>query len=269
MLENYIAVSGVSSRADVNYVCDEFSKAGFNNTNYVPMIGIFANSKSIRDESDINRYTNISKIKELIETLDNRAIPFIEYFPNHATNLFDQVMGLFNWLYNSDSCKVLQVNLNWPQVGDIKKIKKRFDNMKIIMQVPHTLAPMDEMLERVEKYESSINGIMLDPSTGRLSSFYSTNLIDIYGAIKERFPSLNVGFSGLITEHNIEHRLGQLSSSIKNMDFSISAGEGLRNKTGLQFGEDTLEPDKVHRYIKTSGKILLKETESKITQKQN
>ena len=261
MLKPYIGITGVTSTNEVNDVSREFYEAGYNeNSEHLPMIGCLVSYKTIKGESiKSKRYPKFDSLYRLMTQAKNNIFTMIHYYSEKPSSLSDQINLFFNGLYEQDLCKRLQLNIDWPEIGQLRLIKNKFPEMEIVFQASYGIMESSgnkEVISGIEKYGSLIDYILIDPSGGKSLEFDMNKSLDFYKEIKERIPMMSIGFAGGFHADNVLNRIKNLVNMLGNSSFSIDAEGGLRDKISDEIGNDILSTEKTRRYLRNTSQIL-------------
>jgi len=257
----YIGITGPVSVKETKQICKEFSKAKYNMFNpHVPMLGFLVSHKTLnRVELKNRRYPPIDLIPELLEATNNEVLTMIHYNSREIDTLSNQVSKIFEGIYESNLCKAIQLNIVWPDLNQISKIKEKYPEMEIVFQASHKA--MEEknpfqIVKGIKNYGDSINYVLIDPSGGRGMPFVIASSVAIYSELREQCPNLTVGFAGGFKGDNVGGRLIDLIRKTKETNFCIDAEGGLRDRITSAYGDDILNIEKVNDYLKTASKII-------------
>ncbi len=253
----YISVTAGKDAKEVNAVLSEFQKAGYSLCQeYIPVIGILISEKTLKGIKPRNfRFAAFAEIPSLLSMVDGKAIPIIHYNTKNLDTLFEQVSIVFESTYNH--CKLVQLNTTFPDVSQLERIRERFGELRISLQVDYRRMDLDQIADKVVSYGNCLDYVLIDPSRGRGDMFdieYSTSL---YLRIKDKKPDYGIVFAGGFSGDNIEEVLSKIIGRIQTKDFSICAEGRLRDKVSDEhWGMDVLNIEKVRKYLQAARKIL-------------
>jgi phosphoribosylanthranilate isomerase len=261
----YIGVTGPVTIGEVGSLNEMFSSAGFgNDSSHSPMIGILASHKTLnRVEVANRRYPVIGLLPELFKAMNGSVFPMVHY--NSRVNvsndsLSSQISEVFDGLYYDGLCNALQLNIPWPNVGEVTKIKNKFPNMKVVFQASRNIAesssPGNVASRIASSYDGLVDYVLIDPSGGKGKPFDLEKSLKLYDALKEKVPSITVGFAGGFDGNNVTDRLKSLIERIGDKDFCIDAEGGLRKKLSNAYGDDLFDELKTGYYIGASATVL-------------
>ncbi|MGK0209237.1 MAG: hypothetical protein ACI83O_000507 [Patescibacteria group bacterium] len=257
----YIGVTGATSIAESLFLTEVFKQNNYTlKTPHIPMLGFLASHKTLNKiEVSNRRYPQIEKIPKLLETTDRKVFTTIHYNTREKETLSDQISELFSGIYQNGLCQGLQTNIVWPESQQLQRIKGKFPDMKIILQLSHTAMKdrsPEEIADQVANYSDTISYTLVDPSGGRGLPFNIEDSVEIYKAIQERNPNLRIGVAGGFTARNTIQRNIDLTHHLQTANYSIDAEGGLRDKITDKYGDDTFNYGKSLAYIKNTKQVL-------------
>lgn len=259
----YIGITGPVTGKEVKDIVEEFSNAGYSlSSGHIPMLGFLVSQKTLFGQTVQNRrYPSFKEIPELISTTEGKVFPMIHYNSKSIQGLASEVEKVFKDLYFNDLCKSVQLNIPWPEVGQLERMQMVMPDLKIVLQLSHKAmenkSPV-EIAKRVKNYGSLIDYVLIDPSGGRGLEFDIDTSIEVYNQIKDTaFADLTIGFAGGFTGDNVQTRVDELyRRTYGSSNFSIDAEGGLRDKLSEEYGDDLLNMHKVRSYLQEASKVL-------------
>jgi len=256
----YIGVTGVTTKEEVKSAVEAFAEAGFSMaSSHIPSLGYLVSYKTLNAmPHDNRRYPLFIDLPILLNAAGNNVQTMIHYNSREMDTLADQVSKIFQGIYDQGLCKAMQLNIVWPDDNQVEKIRKRFPDMKIVLQLSDR-AMYDKSIEticsKVTLYKGLADYVLIDPSGGRSKEFLMSNSLEIYyGLIEYGFT---IGFAGGFTGGNVKEKLKMLKEMIGTNEFSIDAEGGLRDKRiSDKYGDDDFNIEKVKKYLKEASIIL-------------
>jgi hypothetical protein len=250
----YVGITGPVSSNEVYAICNEFSDAGFNmETPHIPMLGYLVSYKTLNCQAGNRRYPLFGMLPDLIN--EARDVMTMIHYNSSVDGLANQVEQVFDSIY--DNCKALQLNIPWPDVSEVRKIKEHFPEMQIVFQasgkVMKDKTPA-ELKERIAEYGDTISYVLVDPSGGRGQPFDIGHSVELYEELKE-LP-LTIGMAGGFNENNTANRLRELVRTIGHDNFCIDVEGGLRDKLSDAYGDDLLNLEKVTHYLQAASLVI-------------
>ena len=255
----YVGVTGSVTNEEAGGICREFAEAGYNmNSSHVPMLGFLVSYKTLNGQATQNRrYPSVKILPELLSKIAGRALNIVHY-NSREKDLVEQVSHLFNGVY-PHLCRAIQLNIVWPGITEVKKVKDRFPEMQIVFQASHSAmagkTPAD-IARGIKGYGDSLSYVLIDPSGGRGLEFDLDASVNLYFELREQCPDLTIGFAGGFNEGNVLERLKEIVSKTSTEGFCIDAEGGLRDKITDAYGDDLLNIHKVRGYLQASSGIL-------------
>ncbi len=260
-MKPYVGITGAASKKEADAVLKEFANAGFTmQSGHVPMLGILVSYKRLMGIPQDNlQFPRFQEVYFLLKQGAGKALTMVHYNSREISTLSDQVYRIFNHLYRDDVCKAVQLNITWPDIKQVKQIKKDFPEMQIVFEANKTVLEgksAGDVAQGIKQYGSLIDYVLIDPSEGNGEEFDVNNSIHIYQELKDRLQNVTIGFAGGFTGENVEERVQRLASALGNTDFCIDAQGKLRDKVGEAYGQDKLNIKKVKAYLQNASKIL-------------
>ncbi len=256
----YIGITGAATREEVSCLCSEFHDAGYTlGSAHIPMLGLLVSHKTLNGAYTNNlRYPNFSYLNGLLAEA-NCVMPMIHYNSKEMNTLSEQVSKIFENSYDNFLCRALQLNIAWPDISQAKKIKNKFPEMQIALQISEKAMAgrsAKEIANKVRQYGATIDYALLDPSGGRGIPFSIEESLGIYMEISEKTPMVTVGFAGGFTGENAAERLATLIEAAETNWLCIDAEGGLRDKLSPGYGDDLLNLGKAKAYLQNASKTL-------------
>jgi phosphoribosylanthranilate isomerase len=258
----YVGITGASSLKECKDVCREFYSAGFSMVrSHLPMIGFLVSYNTLNNiPTENKRYPLFENIYPLLREVEGKVFSTIHYNSKEVNTLSSQIEKVFDDIYENHLCRGIQLNIPFPPINEVEKIKQKFPDMKIIFQANHTVLDSGtsiEVTQKIKSYEKIINYVLLDPSGGQGLEFNLEKSIELYKNINKICPNLTIGFAGGLNGTNVSKRITDISQTLGHKDFCIDAEGGLRDKITIEYGDDLLNIEKVRSYLQES-KIILK-----------
>lgn len=257
----YVGVTGLVSHYEILEVRNEFEDTGYGwNTQHVPMMGFLVSYKTLNGQSTQNRrYPKFKDLHSLLESIPPEIMPMVHYNSRELNTLPEQIAQVFENIYKDVSCRSVQLNIPWPYTAHIRKIKDKFPEMKVAIQLSQKatehLSP-EGIADKVSTYGKDVDYALIDPSGGRGLDFDLDRSIKVYKELRTYLPELVVGFAGGLTGGNVESKVSSIINSVRENDFCIDAEGGLRDKITEEYGDDTLNFEKVKAYIQAASAVL-------------
>ena len=257
----YIGVTGLVSHREIFEVHNEFEDAGYGlDAKHVPMMGFLVSYKTLNGQLTQNRrYPKFKDLRSLLESVPPEVMPMIHYNSRELHTLPEQIEQVFTNFYKDYLCMDVQLNIPWPYTAHVRKIKDKFPEMKIAIQLSQKAMEDLSLIgiaDRFSTYGKDIDYALIDPSGGRGLDFNLGKSIMIYKELRNSFPWLVVGFAGGLTGENVESKARSIISSVNEDNFCIDAEGGLRDKVTDEYGDDTLNFEKVRAYIRAASSAL-------------
>ena len=252
----YIGISSPVTIEEVNSLCQEFESAGYTmGTRHIPMIGITVSHETLNGQPGKNkRYPVFSEVPKMLEAAGDNVLTMIHYDSRQEDTLAEQLINIFSKV----SCRAVQLNIPWPDVQRINKVKSIFPDLKIVLQLSREMMQgrtPDEIANKMSQYGDSISYVLIDPSGGSGISIAPQDILPIFLKLRGR-TNLTLGFAGGFGGDNVGERVQQLINLTGTDMFCIDAESGLRDKLSDSYGDDILNIDKARSYLQAASKIL-------------
>lgn len=252
----YIGVTGIANIEQAKIVGDTFKKHLKDNTAYEGMLGVLVSSSTLQDteRKDHPKYPNVKSLPRLLEASGEGAVNCIHFISKKPDSLALEVTKLFTEgeIYNANLCRKVQVNAAWPKVEELDKIKSKFPDLKIIIQLNKKALQEAEadIVSRLQDYSEVSDYVLIDPSEGQGKGFDPNYIARFYRLTKHTFPNKPVAFAGGFDNENVLPRLRALQNLLRTKNFGIDAQQGLRTNNAL--GQSELATEKAAEYISKS-----------------
>lgn len=257
----YVGITGPVSLEEIELLNSEFKDAGFSDSPCsMPMIGILASMKTLmRQEVSNRRYPLLEDIQGLLSSIKENTFKTIHYNTRELDTIYNQINYLIKGFCDEGLVDGIQLNIVFPPLSQVKRIKKRFPNLEIIFQANNGVIQSGnakQVAEKIQGYGDTIDYVLIDPSGGRGREFHIDQSVEIANALKEKNPHLGIGFAGGFNGENIYERISKLGEKLGNYDFSIDAESGLRDKLSNEYGDDVMNFGRVRDYLQEASRKL-------------
>ena len=257
----YVGITGPVNIQETKDICREFSEVGYSmGSPHIPMLGFLVSYKTLNGQATQNRrYPSANSLPELLRATDGQVLTMVHYNSKEIDTLSNQVAQIFDGVYEGGLCRAIQLNIVWPDIGQVARIKEQHPDMQIVFQASHKAMDgktPNQIAKGIRDYGDSISYILIDPSGGRGMPFDLESSVTIYSELGEQCPDLTVGFAGGFTGENVAPRLKEILEKIKANNFCIDAEGGLRDKITSAYGDDLLNIKKVKRYLSSASSVL-------------
>lgn len=257
----YVGVTGPVNITEVEKVLDIFeNRYDPSRSIHIPMMGFLVSYKTLNGMPTENRrYPPVSELRPLFqETSGHFCLPMIHYNTREQETLAEQVGKIFEEIY--DCCQALQLNVVWPDAGQVRKVKDNFPEMKTVLQFSRSATAgrnIQEISEKVKEYGDAISYALIDPSGGKGQEFSMKDSLELYNTLRNEAPNVTIGFAGGFSGENVEKRVREIIAKTGSAEFCIDAEGGLRDKLSDKYGDDLLSMEKVRAYVEGAGRVLL------------
>lgn len=261
VINPYIWVTWPTTVEEVDWVCKIFEENGFKmDWDHLPMVGILVSEKTFNWQPTENRrYPKFEDVPSLMSTTKGRVLSMIHYnWPNNTT-LSNQVEKVFEELYNSNLCRAIQLNIVWPNIEEVTKIKKQFPEMKIVLQLSRKAMENlnnSEIAKKVNEYWRNIDYVLIDPSGWEWIEFDVLKSKELYWWLVHTCADVAIIFAWWLEWLNIMEKAWWIIESLwtKNVWFDTEAR--VRDKLSDKYWDDILNLEKVEYYVREIAEIL-------------
>lgn len=257
----YIGITGPVNVPEIKDICREFSEAGYSlESPHIPMLGLLISYKTLNGQPTQNRrYPPANTLPELLRAAGGQVLTMVHYNSREIDTLSKQVGQLFEGIYENGLCRAVQLNIVWPEISPVARIKKQYPDMQIVLQA--SFKAMEgktpfSIAQKTKEYGDSINYVLIDPSGGRGVPFDLESSVAVYSELRSQCPELIIGFAGGLTGENVALRAKKLIEMLGEDDFCIDAEGGLRDKITPAYGDDLLNIKKVREYLQSASSVL-------------
>jgi phosphoribosylanthranilate isomerase len=257
----YVGITGPVNVQETKDICREFDEVGYSMVSpHIPMLGFLVSYKTLNGQTTQNRrYPPANSLPELLRATDGQVLTMVHYNSKEIGTLSNQVAQIFDGVYENGLCQAIQLNIVWPDIGQVARIKEQHPEMQIVFQASHKAMDgktPNQITKGVQDYGDSISYVLIDPSGGRGMPFDLESSVAIYSELREHCPDLTIGFAGGFTGENVAPRLKEILRQIEEDKFCIDAEGGLRDKVTSAYGDDLLNIEKVKGYLQSASSVL-------------
>ena len=256
----YVGITGLVNSLEVEQVVNLFANNGFNFAGtHMPMIGVLISYLTIDLGCNPNnkRYPPLKDIPRILEATTNRTFNTIHFNTRRLETLQSDIEFLLNFesIYDKGFVHGFQLNIAWPSTNCVKEIKKKYPQLRIILQLrSQSIDNMSsiDIVEKIKEYDG-IDYVLIDPSAGKGMNFDLAVSAEIFEAINRSNLNVKVGFAGGLSGDNISSVIWDLKNRLKTSKFCLDAEGNLRSKKN---GEDELNIEKVRKYIEEAARSI-------------
>jgi len=213
---SYIGATGFTKKHEVIYCNYLFEKLGFYRTDHIPMLGFLVSDRTLRGEqTDNKRYVRIDEVHSLIQSADKRVFRTIHYNTQDTSRLSDQIHELLdyrpegtkNTLKMASSVDGIQLNMAWPDVGQLERMRDEFPDLYIILQVLDkvnpSMTPQQAATKTVNEYSGLIHFVLYDSSGGTGKKVDLAAARKFYEELRDHGSDIGFGIAGGLSPENV------------------------------------------------------------------
>lgn len=259
--KQYVGITGPVNVQETKEIFRQFSEADYSlESPHIPMLGFLVSYKTLNGQVIQNRrYPPVNSLPKLLKATNRQVLTMIHYNSKEIDTLSNQVAEIFERIYDNGLCRAIQLNIAWPDINQVSRIKEQYPDMQIVLQLSHKAMngkTPNQIAKRVRDYGDLISYVLIDPSGGRGIPFDLDSSVTIYSELKNQCPDLIIGFAGGFTGENVTPRLREIIKRVGDDKFCIDVEGGLRDKITSTYGDDLLNIKKVRKYLQSSSLVL-------------
>ena len=253
----YVGVTGVKSPAQVKGVVDCFARHGLcqiGQGSYQGMLGFLVSQKRLAQRDIPGDQSPAAKdLADLCALVPDGLLPMMHYHTAEKDTLVSQVKELFSVgsMYDRGVCRALQLNVDWPPVGQVEGIMDAFPEMRIVLQLPRRATEgrsVEEIAGLARPYAPSVAYALIDPSGGEGIPFDIDRSVELMLALHEALPGVVIGAAGGLRGETVRQRVEDIRTRYLP-PFCIDAQGGLRDIVG---GSSVLNLGKVDSFVRNA-----------------
>jgi phosphoribosylanthranilate isomerase len=226
---------------------------------HIPMVGFLVSHKTLNGEFVRNkRYPPVSLLPYMMRESRGKVLNMIHYNSRKVDSLSEQVSKLFDGIYENRLCQAIQLNIHWPDIRQVKKIKDKYPDMRIVFQSSAEAmrgSTPREIARGIARYEDLLSYVLIDPSGGRGDLFDSESSVALYSELKDKCPDLTVGFAGGLNGDNATRELERIVSRVGG-DICVDVESGVRIPISSIYGDDFLDISKSRKFLEAVSSVL-------------
>lgn len=230
------------------------------------MTGVLVSDETINEVSNRcpSRYPPLKNLGPLFQKAESEGVLCLAHYnTENPQNILDECENVLEKV--GPSLKGFQLNLRWPDPGQIVELRRRHPNLYLLLQIgsralsdcagsqkdSRSYYDANELVSYLKSYESCLNGVLLDPSGGRGKLLEAYQLQLLVNVLNQGSDTLDIGVAGGLSSETITILQG-LSWICPRL--SIDAEGKLRNTK-----DDSLSLSKVEAYLEAALKLFYQE----------
>jgi len=242
-MERYIGITGFKTKEEIDACIEESSGKE-------PMImyGILTSPKNFSNIArEGSRRPAFINLASLLEYVPKSAMPTIHHCSNNRqiSSELDTLL-IADDIYDRGLCKAIQINQRLPDVKEIKTFKKKYSDIKIILQLePEDIADPKATGQIVNNYEGLVEYVIIDPSKGIGKELNVYDTLKVLNNLK--INAMPVIAGGLSAEN--------VGAVVKFFRKEYGDGFCIDVEGKIRDVEDKLSVEKMTSYIKEAYKV--------------
>ncbi|HII09832.1 MAG: hypothetical protein ABSE71_01455 [Candidatus Micrarchaeaceae archaeon] len=256
----FVAVNGGKTVEQIKGIAFSFASE-FRSLIHTPVLGFLVSFSTLNGSNTFNdsRYPKLKDLPTLLRNVNGDAHAVISYKTDFA-HFYRDVESILSYedIYKNGLCNGIDLNIAWPSLDEILRVRERFSDLKIIMRVSTEAngrqLDVKEVADRAEAYLPVVNYILIDKPEGHKPD----HSIELYGEMDGRGVRC-IGFCGAIGSDSAAHLVRSLRGNPKNHGFSIVVQDAVRsreNTPGNSISESTLDMGKVNSFLRSTTSAL-------------
>lgn len=258
LLGPFIAVNGVTTTEEVRGVISEFGSQLTVST-HKPVLGFLVSFSTLNGVTNFkdSRYPKFSDLPILLEAAKDRVCTVISYKTDFS-GFYDNVGNILAYqkIYENGLCGAIKLDMAWPSLDDLRKIKENFMELKILirtsMEMHGRQLDVKEVIGRTLEYDGCADYIIIEKPV--LHNGVADHSLELYSEIRRCGSFSTVGFSGEIgcgSAADLMKDLGNHKPTI-----SITVQDRVRDNITGSISESTLNMEKVGRFIRSTSQAF-------------
>jgi len=227
----YIGITGFKRIGEINEATKTFERLNLQDKNHTAMYGFLITEYQFSNISKHNkRGPSLLELSKLLSIVPKWALPSIHYCPNSKDRIDEFVTTIFTLdnIYESNLCRTVQINTDWPDLNIIENIKNKFSDLQIVMQIPtqtSTNMTNQEIAQKASQYDSLISYALIDPSKGAGIDFKLNVGLDLMHKLSDKMPTTRIGIAGGLSGENVEEKINELKNNFDDNFFIDAEGK--------------------------------------------
>jgi len=244
----YIGITGFKEQGEIEAVSKQFLEIKVNEAiEHIQMFGLLSSSQKLKDVNRVGRQSpSLNELFNLASLVPICDLPMVHYHTENRNNLADEISQVFNHNNLYDVCQAVQINMAWPDVKQIEKIKQEFENMQIVLQLPRATL---EDINHITKYKDLVDYCLIDPSGGYGKEIEAEHL-KLVKNVDRVMSQSRIGIAGGLYFGNVMSIIDD-TYKIIGKKFSIDAQGRLRSNDKLE-----LDLNKTQKYIENAVEVI-------------
>lgn len=230
----YIGITGISTIEEAEIIAKNFQIQLLGLKTHVAMSGYLVSQKTLLgDVIGPESYPFLGLLPRLLALTAPASTNAIHYSTTDRLTLGDQVNRLLETgnIYSDNLCQTVQLNMLWPDIEQLEKIRVRYPDLGVILQLgPDVLDdPTGVDLEpKLKNYSDVVDYVLLDPSQGQGQPFEVEEIAPFYRTVSHVLRDRPIILAGGFDESTTLKRLRRIAWVLQTSDFGTDAQHGLR-----------------------------------------
>lgn len=258
----YIGVTGITRDNEADLVRRTFDESLSPNDTHQGMAGYLVSNEYMRAVSQKNsRYVPLAQLRGLMTRTESPGIlNMIHFGTDQRRDLAGQITQVFesDHLYDDGICRAVQLNMSWPPIDQLAKIKESFPSLQVVLSLTRGIFANNsryDISKRLAPYPELVDYILIDPSGGHGVPFEADDIAKYYRSLDHDRFSQPVILAGGFDASNVDSRLEDISRRLGTKHFGIDAERNLRTPRDNDFAS-LLDLGQTARYIQKAARFF-------------
>ncbi|HCU90412.1 MAG TPA: hypothetical protein DGR97_10730 [Gammaproteobacteria bacterium] len=245
MQKPYVSICGVRTRNQAQSLRKLFVQLQY--TTHIGALGFVTSTDSLTGQ----RFPQFLTLSELFPLLQKASIDnIIHHCSSEPSNIAEEVAQILSYggIYEKGLCRTIQLNNGLIAIQTLKKIKERFENLRIVLSIDKEAMSNPNLLSEIKNRQRYLTYFLIDPSYGTGTAFDIKKCVDIFQPLVENFPHIVGGFAGGLTANTVKNVVQEIQrNNIRS--FSLCVDSGVRGANGCDI-------NKAETYLHNVGTVL-------------
>jgi phosphoribosylanthranilate isomerase len=242
-MKPYVGVTGFKTKDEVNEIARMAEKIGYPFSHTV-MFGYLASSKRLQNPfSGGKRSPAVADLASLVSSTPNWAISMIHYFTENKSQMLLEV----DYLAKTTNANAVQLNIAWPNIADIEKLKEKNSSLQLLLQIPKRATQgldIYQIVKKTKDYNALVDYVLIDPSGGEGKEFDMNESVELINELNHAMTHSLIGIAGGFKPENVSERIKTLNLLVEK-EYFIDAETGIMTN-------NSLDMNKVNSYLQKS-----------------
>jgi hypothetical protein len=187
------------------------------------MLGFLSSQERLlRSDDEGGKSPAVNSLGTLMCGIPRNWIPMVHYHSTDKDTLAAQVGAVLydTGIYRDGSCTAVQLNVDWPPLEQIKRMRGQMPELDIVLQLPErAMAGMDaaQIAERAAAYDGLVAYTLIDPSGGKGVALDVDRTGAILSALADAMPRTTLGFAGGLSANGLDTTIRDVMTAYSSL----------------------------------------------------